>query len=82
MEGEKTPYFHWIQAYTNRRKRAAMDYKLRHELEIRNIIKGPKVIFITAEVSPIETDLIHEVLEEINVYYKYRFRIARLGKYK
>jgi len=30
------------------------------------------MIFITAEVSPIEADLFSKVLEEINVYYKYR----------
>ena len=40
------------------------------------------MIFITVELSPIETDSISEVLEEINVYYKYRYIIARLGKYK
>jgi hypothetical protein len=43
---------------------------------------GPKVIFIPAKRSPIETDLCLHVLEDTIIFFDYRCIITRLGKWK
>jgi hypothetical protein len=40
------------------------------------------MIFIPAKLSPLETGLFSYVLEDINMYNKYRCIVARLGRYK
>ena len=40
------------------------------------------MFFFSAELSLIETEIFFYVLEEMNVYNKSRFLIARLGIYK